>query len=213
MYCPNCGSEERQRSQYCRVCGTDLRVVRDSLDRPDSITASAVSARDEIGRAIAAKIKELQTASDLAEVAEEVLPEIEKFLESPQERRLRRLRAGVIIALIGLGAALFFLLMSINDEDVIFLTALGVTAFLIGLGIVINGLLFTVPRQSAEAHSLPDKHQPSTFALPGAANTSEELPTARQMPLPPASVTENTTYRLPGEQTPTPTASRVGPVE
>ena len=26
MYCPSCGSEERQLSQFCRACGTDLRV-------------------------------------------------------------------------------------------------------------------------------------------------------------------------------------------
>src|SRR2546425_6524742 len=50
MFCPSCGSEERQASQYCRACGTDLRPVRVSIERPDSITASAVSAREEIGR-------------------------------------------------------------------------------------------------------------------------------------------------------------------
>src|SRR5437764_1387601 len=31
MYCPSCGSEERQASQYCRACGTDLRPVRIGL--------------------------------------------------------------------------------------------------------------------------------------------------------------------------------------
>src|SRR3982750_2892799 len=38
MYCPSCGSEERQLSQFCRACGTDLRVVRNSLENPDAIT-------------------------------------------------------------------------------------------------------------------------------------------------------------------------------
>ncbi len=94
MYCPTCGSEERQLSQYCRVCGTDLRAVRVTLERPDAITESAVSARDHIGRAIADKIRMTESASELQKVAEEVLPEIEKFLESPAEKRLRRLRAG-----------------------------------------------------------------------------------------------------------------------
>jgi len=37
MYCPSCGSEERQLSQFCRACGTELRVVRNSLERPDAI--------------------------------------------------------------------------------------------------------------------------------------------------------------------------------
>ena len=76
MYCPSCGSEERQLSQFCRACGTDLRVVRMSLERPDTITASAISAREQIGRAVAEKIRETQTARDLHRVAEDVLPEI-----------------------------------------------------------------------------------------------------------------------------------------
>src|SRR5207249_237149 len=78
MFCPSCGSEERQASQFCRACGTDLRPVRVSLERPDSITASAVSAREEIGRAVADKIRDVEDARDLKRVAEDVLPQIEK---------------------------------------------------------------------------------------------------------------------------------------
>src|SRR6185369_3315944 len=103
MFCPSCGSEERQASQYCRACGTDLRVVRVSLERPDTITASAVTAREEISRAVAQKIREVQDAHELKKIAEDVLPEIEKFLESPEEKKLRRIRAGVIVAASGLG--------------------------------------------------------------------------------------------------------------
>src|SRR5258705_10173959 len=105
MYCPSCGSEERQMSQYCRACGTDLRPVRVSLERPDSVTASAVTAREEIGRAMATKIRDVDD-SQLHRIAEDVLPQIEKFLEAPEEKRLRRMRAGVITAASGLGASL-----------------------------------------------------------------------------------------------------------
>src|ERR1041384_4600600 len=106
MFCPGCGSEERQASLYCRACGTDLRQVRVSLERPDSITASAVTAREEIGRAVAQRIREVQDARELKKVAEDVLPEIEKFLESPEEKRLRRMRAGVVVASIGVGVTI-----------------------------------------------------------------------------------------------------------
>src|SRR5881296_1111830 len=106
MFCPSCGSEERQASQFCRACGTDLRPVRVSLERPDSITASAVSAREEIGRAVAQKIREVEDARDLKRVAEDVLPQIEKFLESPEEKHLRRVRAGVITAASGAGSVM-----------------------------------------------------------------------------------------------------------
>ena len=116
MYCPSCGSEERQLSQYCRACGTDLRIVRGALERPDAITASAVSAREQIGMAVADKIRQLKSAKDLEKVAEDVLPSFEKFLESPEEKRLRRIRAGVITAAVGLGASIVTLLMAITTE-------------------------------------------------------------------------------------------------
>src|SRR5215467_14102582 len=139
MFCPSCGSEERQASQYCRACGTDLRVVRVSLERPDSITASAVSARDEIGRAVAQKIREVEDARELKKVAEDVLPQIEKFLESPEEKRLRRMRAGTIISTIGIGATIAMLMGSSvsqpGDRDGFMLGAgLAVVTFFIGLG-------------------------------------------------------------------------------
>src|SRR6476646_1167642 len=103
MYCPSCGSEERQPSQFCRACGTDLRAVRTSLEHPDAITASAVSAREQISRAFADQIRELESGKDLEHVAEDVLPQLEKFLEYAEARRLRRIRGGVITATVGLG--------------------------------------------------------------------------------------------------------------
>src|SRR3989475_5967052 len=120
MYCPSCGSEERQASQYCRACGTDLRAVRVSMEHPDSITASAVSAREEIGRAVAQQIRQVEDAHELKKVAEDVLPQIEKFLESPEEKRLRRVRAGVITASCGVGAGILALLLlaDTNKGDV-----------------------------------------------------------------------------------------------
>src|SRR6202171_1502752 len=100
-------------SQYCRACGTDLRPVRTTLESPDSITASAVSAREEIGRAVADKIREVEDARDLKRVAEDVLPQIEKFLESYEEKRLRRVRAGIIVAASGFGTGMLGLTMSL----------------------------------------------------------------------------------------------------
>src|SRR5262245_28744529 len=107
MFCPSCGTEDRQRSQFCRACGADLRVARTGLENTDVINSTALSARAEIARAIAAKIREMHTAKDLETLVEGILPEMEKFLESPDERRLRRMRWGVILAAIGAAISLF----------------------------------------------------------------------------------------------------------
>src|SRR5213079_2636495 len=150
MFCPSCGSEERQASQFCRACGSDLRVVRLSLERPDSITASAVSAREEIGRAVAQQIRQVEDARELKKVAEDVLPQIEKFLESPEEKRLRRMRAGVILSSVGAGVTIMMAMMSFiaraaDLEGFMGGAGAGVVLFFIGLGFLLNAFLFTRP--------------------------------------------------------------------
>ena len=203
MYCPTCGSEERQISQYCRACGTDLRVVRRGLERPDTITASAVSAREQISQVMAEKIREMETAHDLKEVAEDVLPQIEKFLESPEEKRLRRVRAGVITAGTGLGAALLIFLMSIQSHDLIPFIALGLITFLIGLGLVINGLAFTIPRKTLADRSEEARSQRELEAMGeyvpnqlGNSQSTNDVQSPMNVIAGRPSVTEHTTHQL-----------------
>jgi len=199
MYCPSCGSEERQLSQYCRACGTDLRVVRNTLERPDSITASAISAREQIGAAMADRLRELKTGKDLEHFAEDVLPQFEKFLESPEEKRLRRIRRAVITASVGLGWTIVAFLLALNDADFIPMMLPGFVVFFIGLGILINGLWFTAPRKKlpgdskdALSQNLLDssiKYDAPHFR----ALTNELTPAAR---ISAGSVTEHTTHHL-----------------
>ena len=200
MYCPTCGSEERQLSQYCRACGTDLRVVRRGLERPDTITASAVSAREQISQVMAEKIREMDSASDLKKVAEDILPQIEKFLESPEEKRLRRVRAGVVTAACGLGAALLIFLLSVNEHDLIPFISLGVLTFLVGLGLILNGLAFTIPRKTLADRSSDALAQKELDAQGQNAYSSNQLSNGSQktndLPSPIPSVTEHTTHHL-----------------
>ena|SRR5215207_5186007 len=201
MYCPSCGSEERQLSQFCRACGTDLRIVRNSLENPDAITQSAVSAREHIGMAVADKIRQMSSAKDLEKVAEDILPPFEKFLESPEEKRLRRIRAGVITAAIGLGASIVVILMAMDKIDVFPFITPALITFLVGLGMVINGLLFTVPRKTlpgdaydALSQKVLDSGANRPYEAPPAANLTNELPTARTPQR--TSITEHTTHHL-----------------
>ena len=147
MFCPNCGVEDRQQGQFCRACGSDLSAVRTGIVRAEA-TGPAVTAREEIGRAVAAKIRELGTAKDLRKVVDDVLPEVEKFLESPQERRLRGIRTGLVTSGIGLGAIIFFMLVASMKDDAIPAIGVGVVAFLVGLAMLVNGWFFTVDTQS-----------------------------------------------------------------
>jgi hypothetical protein len=176
------------------------------LERPDSITASAVSAREQISQAMADRIRETDSADELRRVAEDVLPQIEKFLESPEEKRLRRVRAGVITASIGLGASVLMFLFSLAQRDLTPFIALGLITFLIGLGIVINGFIFTVPRKkiadrSDEAESQKElesrmQHFSGVNQLPDGPRTSMNGSRSTEAIAGSPSVTEHTTDQL-----------------
>lgn len=206
MYCPSCGSEERQLSQFCRACGTDLRIVRNSLENPDAVTQSAVSAREHIGMAVADKIRQMSTAKELERVAEDVLPHFEKFLESPEEKRLRRIRSGIVTSAIGLGASIILLVMAIDKSEILPYITPALITFLVGVGVIVNGLVFTVPRKSLPGDAYDALSQkvldsganmnripyeaPAAASLPAAANLTNEL--APSQP----SITEHTTHHL-----------------
>ena len=209
MYCPSCGSEERQLSQFCRACGTDLRIVRNSLENPDAVTQSAVSAREHIGMAVADKIRQMSTAKELERVAEDVLPHFEKFLESPEEKRLRRIRSGIVTSAIGLGATIILLVMAVDKPDILPYITPALITFLVGIGVIVNGLVFTVPRKSLPGDAYDALSQkvldsgtnmnripyeaPAPASLPAGANLTNELaPTQRSQP----SITEHTTHHL-----------------
>jgi len=210
MYCPGCGVREDQLIQYCRTCGTDLRAVRDGLERPDLDAASIASAREEIARAAAAKIKEGQWWQVGA-----IVPEVEKLFESPEERRLRllrsdeeqrlrRIRVGTITASVGLGLVVLFLLLTLAEANALFLTGPSLLVFLIGLGVVINGLWFTVPKQSMPDRSLGWHRQDAQEgALRRVTGEQGEL-SASGPSAQPISVTEQTTQHLSGGLVQTP---------
>jgi len=208
MFCPSCGSEERQASQYCRACGTDLRPVRVNLERLDSITASAVSAREEIGRAVAEKIRDVQDARELKQVADHVLPQIEKFLESPKEKRLRRMRAGVITAASGLGTFAVGLLLAsviygyVGQTLTVGGAGLGLLIFLVGLGLILNAMRFTEPGKAIDDNLYQAESQNLIESADASPRSKSELPSFRspttsnlaQTPGP--SITEHTTKHL-----------------
>jgi hypothetical protein len=214
MFCPGCGSEERQASQFCRACGTDLRVVRMGLERPDSITASAESAREEIGRAVAERIRQMEDAHTMERFAHHILPEVEKFLESPEEKRLRRLRSGTITALVSLAVGIpSMLLIAVVDKrgpqiGLGWLSVFALISFATGLALLINGLLFSKPRKEItdrSSHALAQDLLDGGYARPPAGSRAEanprlRAPTTSNLVHPPGSVTEHTTLHLKSER-------------
>lgn len=191
MFCPSCGLKDANANQFCRACGISLQPVRVAIERPDRITDSAAIARTEIGKAFADKIRSTESARDLKRIAEEVLPEVEKFLESPAEKRLRRMRTGTVISAIGFGAAIAFAIASIvkGDPDIIMPAAAGFVTFFIGIAFIINARFHSLPATSLEDRSHEAERQRT---IDGSSNDFS-LPEARTEFV---SVVENTTRSL-----------------
>jgi len=173
--------------------------VRTSLERPDEITASAITAREQISKAFADRIRELDSGKELKHVAEDVLPQMEKFLESPEERRLRRIRAGVITAAVGLGATIVNFIMAMEKSDFLPFVGAGFIMFLIGLGVVLNGLFFSVPRKKlpgSEKDALEQELLDSTlqYQAPQLRTKTNELSAPEKAAA--GSITEHTTHHL-----------------
>jgi hypothetical protein len=154
----------------------------------------AVTAREDIGRAVAAKIRDLKTAKELSKVVEEVLPQVEKFLESPEERRLRRLRTGLTMQAVGLGACAFFLLFSLRESDMLFMSGLGIVVFLIGLATFLNGRYLSVP--TASTRDYEDRMRLRDTLDRPRLDTGRLLQESDVYPAPPPSVVEHTTREL-----------------
>jgi hypothetical protein len=165
MFCPSCGIEDQSSNQFCRSCGMALNVVRSAVEQPDAVTSSAVTAREEIGRAIASKIGEFENTNELRQAVYEILPVIESFLESPEERRLHQqekrlnqIREGALTSVVGLAILLCFALLSwvTNSPKVLIAGLAGLLVFLIGLGITVTAYWFTtLPKSPGSSQRIP----------------------------------------------------------
>lgn len=152
--------------------------------------------------AVADKIRQMSSAKELERVAEDVLPHFEKFLESPEEKRLRRIRAGVITAAIGLGATIITVIMAMDKLDIFPFITPALVTFLVGIGVIVNGLLFTLPRKQLPGDAydaLSQKVLDSSanripFEVPAPGQLTNELPTTPRLQA--ASITEHTTHHL-----------------
>lgn len=170
------------------------------LEKPDAITDSAALARSEIGRAFAARINEIRSAKDLNIGAENVLPQIEKFLESPEEKKLRQLREEVITASVGIGLIPLGLVLGnflVMPSFIVF--GAGILVFFIGLGIFISGRWLSVPSKSVRDKSTEAQSQRELDKSAEISDTSELYPAEENAPTF-VSAVEHTTRQLSDQQ-------------
>ncbi len=195
MFCPNCGAEERQPTQFCRSCGADMRVVRSALQSSPALIATE-TARLEIARAVASKIAALDPRDHglVAKIAA-IRMEAEKVLETSEERFRKHLT--IALASVG-GGALFVGTVLLKSAQSFDRDTAGLKAFMaFSFFLTVGALLVThfLPKRPADG--------PRNVELPPApAQTTTNLAIHDERLFSPPSVTEMTTQHLSREASP-----------
>ena len=98
--------------------------------------------------------------------------------------------AGIITAAIGLGATIVVLVMAMDKIEIFPYITPALITFLVGIGVIVNGLVFTVPRKQLPGDAydalsqkvLDSGNEPNSLRSPSAAsNLTNELAPAPQM--------------------------------
>src|SRR5262245_28760176 len=140
MYCPQCGSSQSDDIKFCKTCGTNLFAVR-----------RAVAVRDRADKFDWSKtwVAEMFLSEGEREMRKEQL-ERERGI-TPEIKREKELKAGVITLCIGVGVSIFlYVLMNgvigtLNNpgKEVEILSRIwiaGVIPFFVGLGLILASL-------------------------------------------------------------------------
>jgi hypothetical protein len=203
MFCPQCGANQTEELKFCNLCGANLHAVRQAV-----ATRETMDDKFDWSKTWVAEMF-LSEAERKRRLQEHKI--IEHELESqrgitPEVKRFKEIKAGVITSCVGLGVAIFlyFMMQAIimseqtPPHDYPILSSIwiaGVIPFLIGLGLIINGTF--VSKKLIEATRRHQMHV-SPHALEGNAGAPRSLNSVDTSEISPAnfSVTEETTRHL-----------------
>lgn len=193
MFCPQCGSSQGDELKFCKLCGANLRAVR-----------RAAATRETGGGLDWGKtwVAEMLMSSEEAVRRQAELERLRGI--TPEVKRYREIKAGVITSCVGLAVALvlYELMQGIvlggkvphdTAEILSRLWVAGMLPLFVGIALVINGLFVSkklveiAGRESQAGPHFPDRGA-GPDALP-AADTTEFIPSG-------FSVTEETTVHL-----------------
>jgi len=188
MYCPSCGTEVSDQTKYCTKCGVNLRRVKGVLGKG----GAGVKKGDDWEPFW---LEERRARNEA------------RKKKTPEVKRLEEIKAGVITSSVGFGLMVFLSLLFSAIASTVegpegnilrSLWAVGLIPFLIGLGVLFNGLFVSKRIVELKRQQERRDQQSPLFSAP---NTLDTSPVARlvepsQSPISDFSVTETTTTKL-----------------
>ena len=191
MFCPQCGNNQSDEVKFCKTCGANLHAVR-----------QAFAARESEEKFDWSKtwVAEMFLSGEEQQRRKQQLERLQGI--TPEVKRYNEIKAGVITACVGLAVAVFLFIISQGiilggrtppDEAEIIsrIWAAGVIPFMVGIGLIINGLFVSKRQVEAARREREAAGLEPAAPRPGlrAADTSEFVPAD-------VSVTEGTTRHL-----------------
>ncbi|HWS56789.1 MAG TPA: hypothetical protein VN228_21815 [Pyrinomonadaceae bacterium] len=192
MFCPQCGANQGDDLKFCKLCGANLSAVRQAVAAPEAVEKSDWS-KTWVAEMFLSEGERKRRMEEL-ERLRGITPEVKRYNE---------IKAGVITACVGVAVSIFLFIISEGvirsgqnppgDAEIIGrIWAAGIIPFMVGIGLIINGLF--VSKKQVEAARRGPQAGPELAAgaaRPGLrpADTSEFIPTD-------FSVTEGTTKHL-----------------
>src|SRR5262245_28099362 len=131
MFCPACGLQVNDDLKFCRQCGANLRGVRDAM------TSNSADGKSDSNKTWWAEIAHAHAMRELG------------IGVSPEEKRIKEIKGGVITSAVGVGLTIFlyfFFDVATKGQSGPFtemlrsLWLVGIIPFLIGISIIFNGL-------------------------------------------------------------------------
>jgi hypothetical protein len=186
MFCPQCGSTQNDELKYCKMCGSNLQALRqvmskretdDEFDWSKTWVAEMFMTRDEID-----KVKNL----------------------TPEMKRQREIKGGVITASVGIGLMVFLFVfmggviatgVSAAAAEVLSrLWIVGVIPLLVGAALIFNGVF--VSKRGAETTAIDNDAVTKELEAPAELNYLSPADTTDIVTGVPFSVTDPTTRHL-----------------
>jgi hypothetical protein len=203
MFCPQCGTNQNDELKFCNLCGANLQAVRQAVATRDASDDKFDWSKTWVAEMFLSEAERKRRLQE-HKVLEHELESQRGF--TPEVKRYNEIKAGVITASVGLGAAifLFFFMQGIilsgqnpPDENEILsrIWIAAVVPFLIGIALIINGMF--VSKKMVEVMRRGERPL-SPPALGGHNAAPRSLNPADTAEIPPASfsVTEDTTKHL-----------------
>ncbi len=174
MFCPQCGINQSEELKYCKSCGANLFAVRQVV-----ATRETDEKPDEKFDWSKTWVAEMMLSGEEHKRRQQ---ERQNSI-NPEIKRYNEIKAGVITSCVGIGVMLFlYVIMNgvildesmPQDEKEVFsrIWIAGVIPFLIGLGLLINGIF--VSKKLVEISKREFQAKESPKALEATANSLED---------------------------------------